>query len=145
VSLLGKLTEKAAGEVDARAVDWLGSGIDRARDLASENLAGGTRKEVLGALGLVEQHKGALSHLGSGAVAGVLVGLVIGAEEEARLVYLATGSSFEERRRASTESTAAVTAEREAREAEWEEIKEMAKVIGKAALGLVTTLLIGAL
>lgn len=153
MSLVESIAAHAARAVDDKTPEWLDKGIDRARDLLERQASEATRPvEValaeLGrdALEAVEERKGALAHLGKARMLSVLVQLGAGREDEARLLYLASGaSSFEELLAASDKSTAATAVATHAREKAWTEVRDLAKEVGAIALKALIPILLAAL
>lgn len=152
MSLVDAIAVHAARAVEDRADGWLDKGLERAGDLLERQASEATRPlEValveLGrdALDAVEARKSALASLGKARALAVLVQLGAGREDEARLLYLATAATFEERLAASEASTVATLAATRAREEAWDEVKQLAKEVGAIALKTLIPILLAAL
>lgn len=170
MSLLGDLAARAGEQVDDHADEWLARGLESARaeverrrgelrdqvfDPAFDGAPDPERKRVEveaqllahtgDALDVLEEHQGALAHLGRARFAALVVQLGAGREDEARRLYLASGASFAERRAASATSTETTLADTAAREQAWREVLAGAREIGLLALKAAIPFLLAAL
>lgn len=170
MSLVDSIATHAARAVDDRAGGWLDGGIERVRDalavrreelrLRAEDpgydaLPHAARRAIgvetdlveLGREGLasVEARKGALVRLGKARAFAVLAQLGAGRENEARLLYLETSATLEERLAASEASTVATLAAAREREEAWDEVLTIAREVGALALKALIPVLLAAL
>ena len=140
MSLLNSLLELA----DDKTPNAIAGMLRKAKDLADEHLAGPERDLAKSALDKIAEHSDALAHLGKGGLIAVVTLTGFSRLNEAKLAYLMAGASFEERRRASMDSTEETTNERINRERAWADVQDTLKALGMIALKVLPLLLAAA-
>jgi len=136
-ALPGLIEDRGAGVIERLA--------ERAIEaIADSGYPEGDRDLAHQALDAISANSANLAHLGAGGLVSVLTYSGIGSRDKARLAYLASGASFEERRAASHAATAASVEARLERERNWEQTKAMLETIGKVALKVIPLLLAAA-
>lgn len=143
MSILRALTEVASEAGD----DWIEHGLAEARRSAEHALSDEPeqRKAAMEALAHLDANRDRLAGLTRGSLVGLLAHVASGNDEAARELYLATAATFEERRAAAAASTAETIREKEERVEAWEALRSVLVTVGRAAVGVLTTLLLGAL
>ncbi len=127
--------------VDDKDADWIEKLIGSAIDRADDHLNGPEATLAKNALRKIGHEADALAHLGHGGLLSLLTRVASREDDQARLTYLATGTSFEERRAASHAATADVVRERLNRERAWDSVLEMLKGLGKMLWRVIPLLL----
>lgn len=143
-AILDRLADEALEGAEKLTPERVGRALEHAKELA-QGLGGYEGFAAEQGLALLERHRALLADMTQGAAVVAVARLGLGEHKLARLVYLATSSTLEERLAASEESTAATREAAMRREAAWDAFVKDAGKVGMAALRAVLPLLLAAL
>ena len=148
MSLVDKLTEKAADLIDDKAEDWLDKLLEEGDKLAedhAEDLGEDGKKAADEMLDLLSQNKQPFVRLGKVGFAHLVAMWQDGDKAEAQRHYLATQATYHERRAAMQKAGDAAANETDERKAAWEAVEQTLKAVGTIGLKVLVKVVLGSL